>query len=189
MPLFREMVQGGIKKVLSSYVTPKFITLDIAAFLDRQRQARMYVISLFYSHRFIHLFSSFELTIGVSLYRGHLSNMHGTHGIDNLRQRTKPLITPNPRTSTPEPIAITSVADKLPSHLSAVQPVTGEERMRVKRLVKPKTEVSRMGMDRWIAGVETLGHISHEYMTNRLQPATEVGSAGMDRFLEDLEEA
>jgi Ca2+-dependent lipid-binding protein len=47
MPLFREMVQGGIKKVLSSYVTPKFITLDIAAILDQQRRARMYVVSLF----------------------------------------------------------------------------------------------------------------------------------------------
>jgi hypothetical protein len=117
--------------------------------------------------------------------------MHGTHSIDNLRQRTKPLITPNPRTSTPEPIAITSVADKLPSHHSAVQPVTCEERKPIifKRLVKPKTEVSRMGMDRWIAGVQTLGHVSHEYVTKRLKPATEVGRAGMDRFPEDLEEA
>jgi hypothetical protein len=46
MPFFREMIQGGIKKVISSYVTPKFITLDIAAILDRQRQARTYVVSL-----------------------------------------------------------------------------------------------------------------------------------------------
>jgi hypothetical protein len=115
--------------------------------------------------------------------------MHGTHGIDNLRQRTKPLIIPNPRTSTPEPIAITSVADKLPSHHSAVQPATCEEQKRVKRLVKPKTEVSRMGMDRWIAGVQTLDHVSHEYVTKRLKSATEVGRAGIDRFLEDLEEA
>ena len=115
--------------------------------------------------------------------------MYGTHGIGNLRQKTKPLITPNPRTSTPEPIAITSIANKLPSHLPAVQSATCKERKRVKRLVKPKTEVSRMGMDRWIAGVQTLGHVSHEYVTKRLKPATEVGRAGMNTFLEDLDEA
>jgi hypothetical protein len=113
--------------------------------------------------------------------------MHGAHGIENLRQRTKPLITPNPRTSTPEPIAITSVADKLPSHHSAVKPATGEERKRVKRLLKPMTEVSRMGMDRWIAGMVTWGHVSHEYVTKRSKPAPEVGRAGMDRSLEDAE--
>jgi hypothetical protein len=65
------------------------------------------------------------------------------------------MFVPNARTVLSDVIAVTSVADKLPSHHVSVAPVTGKEDDRRKMLVKPRTELSRMGYDRWMLNLES----------------------------------
>jgi hypothetical protein len=83
--------------------------------------------------------------------------------ITQLRQKTRLLVNPNPRTASPGGIAITSVAETLPSHRSVssaafVQDDRKKEAAFTKRrdansLVKPTNQLSRLGMDRWIEKV------------------------------------
>jgi hypothetical protein len=83
--------------------------------------------------------------------------------ITRLHQKTRLLVNPNPRTASPGGIAMTSVAETLPSHRSAsstafVQDDRKKEAAFTKRrdvnsLVKPTNELSRLGMDRWIEKV------------------------------------
>lgn len=84
--------------------------------------------------------------------------------ITQLRQKTRLLVNPNPRTASSGGVAITSVAETLPSHRSVsstafVQDVLKREdntafhalkRRDVNSLVNPTNELSRLGMDRWI---------------------------------------
>lgn len=87
--------------------------------------------------------------------------------ITQLRQKTRLLVNPNPRTASSGGVAITSVAETLPSHRSVsstafVQDDRKKEektafhalkRRDVNSLVKPTNELSRLGMDRWIEKV------------------------------------
>lgn len=84
--------------------------------------------------------------------------------INQLREKTRLLVNPNPRTASSRGIEITSVAETLPSHQSVsstafVQDVRKKEyntRFEALKqrdgnsLVKPTNELSRLGMDRWI---------------------------------------
>ena len=90
--------------------------------------------------------------------------IHAMADITQLRQKTRLLVNPNPRTASSGGVAITSVAETLPSHRSVsstafVQDVMKREdntafhalkRRDVNSLVNPTNELSRLGMDRWI---------------------------------------
>ena len=85
---------------------------------------------------------------------------HSIPDIAQLRQKTRVLVNPNPRTSSSEGVKISSVAETLPSHrsVSSTAFVQDDRRAATKReistgalsLVKPTTKLSRLGMDRWI---------------------------------------
>lgn len=102
--------------------------------------------------------------------------------IETLRQKTSfPLS--DPRTSTPEGIAITSVAGRLESHQSSTQVIRPEidpqqennNERRNPSKVKPITELSRLAFDRY-----TLKE------GNRIiRPATELSKMAMDLWLEN----
>jgi hypothetical protein len=103
--------------------------------------------------------------------------------LDNLRRPTRFSVS-NPRTTIPEGIAITSIADKLESHQHQTSansqpvaidptPVTEEVRKDKGPMLRPVTELSRLALDR---------HALKE--DNPIRPVTELARLGMDRWLD-----
>ena len=103
----------------------------------------------------------------------------GPVDIRNLRRKTRFAVT-HPRTSTPEGIAITSVADKLDSHQTSTQVIGSQgnslkikDSKKKKTILRPVTELSRLALDR------------HELKEDNLvRPVTELARLGMDRWLD-----
>jgi hypothetical protein len=103
--------------------------------------------------------------------------------LDNLRRPTRFAVS-NPRTSMPEGIVITSIADKLESHqhhnfassqhvVSDPSPSPKEIRKDKGPMLRPVTELSRLALDRHGLKAET-----------PIRPVTELARLGMDRWLD-----
>jgi hypothetical protein len=131
LPVIREWVKDAIRESLSEYVSPNFIALDFASW-----------------------FNSVPKCQSTSIPTRSLAD------ITLLRQRTKELVNPNPRTPSSGGMSVSSVADTLQSHRSSAGTafVQGNRkaafdptgRKEFHSLIKPTTELSKRGMDRFI---------------------------------------
>ena len=102
----------------------------------------------------------------------------GAVDIRNLRRKSRFSIS-QPRTSTPDGIAITSVANKLDSHQLSIQEFgsqnlnpTFQGSKKKKPILRPVTELSRLALDMYAIKEDNL-----------VRPVTELARLGMDRWL------
>jgi hypothetical protein len=179
LPLVRDWIASAVHNYFDYYVTPKFAVLDVVAILIARRQALVQ----------------------------QLSNMQ--YSIDNLRQKTRPLMTGNLRTTSSSSISVTSVADKLSSHQTlSTEPLssltkastpseTKEQSLESAKttLVKPATEVSKKALDQWIAKSDPFVLVTPEHI-DALKEDTASGKnkkdflrADIDKFLSRVEKA
>jgi len=98
--------------------------------------------------------------------------------IDNLRRETRRSVS-NPRTSIPEVVAITSVADKFESHYTSTQvlgPGSGSSNSGTtskQAFLKPMTELSRLALGRHTLKKDGL-----------VRPITRLARLGMEKWLD-----
>lgn len=172
IPFLNNWLREAIRSTLSTYVTPRYVSVDVAELLDRQ-------VIFALSRDYYALFSDIQLHFSELLScREKSDSISIVPTIDNLRRKTRSPIS-CPRTSTPRGIAITSVADQLESHHSSLQVAgsdvtqSGQEPLsHGVHILKPVTELSRLALDRQALKKETL-----------VRPLTELARLGMDRWL------
>jgi hypothetical protein len=149
IPFLNDWVHEAVRAGLSTYVSPRHISIDVEELLSRDKS---------------------EMPSAVP-------------NLDNLRRPTRFFVS-DPRTTMPEGIAITSIADKLESHqhqtLTLCQPVVidpspAPEEIRKDKgpMLRPVTELSRLALDRHALKADI-----------PVRPVTELARLGMDRWLD-----
>lgn len=169
IPFLNDWLREAIRSVLSTYVAPRYVNIDVAELLNRQ-------VNLGPTQ--ILLFRQLLTYLNRNKCRDKSDPMMVfAPSIDNLRRRTRAPIA-CPRTATPRGIAITSVADQLESRHSSLAPGSElipsvqEEALGNVQILKPVTELSRLALDRHALKKDNL-----------VRPLTELARMGMDRWL------
>ena len=184
LPLVRDWIQSAVHNYFDYYVAPKFAVLDVVAILIARRHALVQ----------------------------QLSNMQ--YSIDNLRQKTRPLMTGDLRTASSGSISVTSVANKLSSHQTLTSSLsdhtintkasfhahpeeTEEDSIDAsKPLVRPKTEVSKKALEQWVAKSDPFVLVTQEHVEALKKDEAASGKAkkdflraDFDKFLARVEKA
>ena len=98
--------------------------------------------------------NSFVYFYHATIPRDRIARLHGFQTTDGSRQKARLSIIPSYEAYFSDGMSLASLAEKLPSYHTLYEPTQSKVPLRQNMLVRPKTEVSRLGMERWLATVE-----------------------------------